>query len=158
MFLLKVVEALAERRVKFAICGGQALALHGAVRGTLDVDLVLRLDRKNLAEAELALTQRLGLTSRIPVTAEDIFHFREEYRQKRNLKAWSFVNAARPSEVVDLVITDDLKDMKIVFKEAWGQKIPVISVEDLIRMKKAAGRPQDLADVQALELNKKESS
>jgi hypothetical protein len=157
MFLLKVVEALVERRVKFALCGGQALALHGAVRGTLDVDLVLRLDRKNLEEAELTLTQRLGLTSRIPVTAEDIFHFREEYQQKRNLKAWSFVNAERPSEVVDLVITDDLKDMKIVFKEAWGQKIPVISVEDLIRMKKAAGRPQDLADVQALESNKKES-
>ena len=44
MLLLRVTEALRKARVAHALVGGHAVALHGAIRGTLDIDLVIRLD------------------------------------------------------------------------------------------------------------------
>jgi len=126
------------------------VALHGAVRGTVDIDLVLVLTEKNLMAAEKAL-MNLNLQSRIPVTAKEVFNFRKEYLQKRNLIAWSFVDSKDPSRVVDLILTDDLKKLKSVKKKIAGHQVPVLSIKSLIQMKKAAGRPQDLEDVEALE-------
>jgi hypothetical protein len=154
MFLLSVVEAFTEAKVKFALCGGQALALHGAVRGTIDIDFVLGLSLKNLEAAERVLVDGLGLVSRIPVQAKDIVQFRQEYIEKRNLIAWSFVSPTRPSEIIDIIITEDLSDFSIVYVKAWNKKIPLVSINDLIRMKKISARPQDLADIEALKILK----
>ena len=96
MFLYRVVESLAKHKVDYALVGGFAVALHGAVRGTIDVDLVIRLQKKQFQLAEVALKD-LGLISRLPVTAENVFEFREEYIQNRNLIAWSFYNPKIPS-------------------------------------------------------------
>ena len=41
MFLIRLVRALDKHKVDYAIVGGYAVALHGAIRGTVDVDLVL---------------------------------------------------------------------------------------------------------------------
>lgn len=147
---MKVVSKLTSHDVKFAVVGGYAVALHGAVRGTVDLDLVLILNKENLMSAEKALNE-LGLQSLLPLKAADIFEYRTEYIKNRNLIAWSFVNPRDPSQVVDLIITFDLKKMSVVQKSIGGQKIPVLSKRDLIKMKKASGRPQDLEDVQALE-------
>lgn len=151
MFILKVIEALQAAKVDFALCGGQALALHGAVRGTLDIDIVITLTQQNLRNCEAALTQELGLISRIPVKAEEIFQFRKEYIDKRNLIAWSFVNPSRPSEIVDIVLTENLKSKQIVSIQAFSKTIPIVSIDTLIAMKLKAGRKQDLADIEALE-------
>jgi hypothetical protein len=56
---------------------GYAVALHGAVRGTVDIDLVLRWDLRNLESAATGLGS-LGLVSRLHVTAEDVYRFRDE--------------------------------------------------------------------------------
>jgi hypothetical protein len=157
MFLLKVVRAFQSARVEFALCGGQAVALHGALRGTVDVDFVVKLGPANLERAEKVLTKDLALVSRIPIRSAEMAKFRLEYIKKRNLKAWSFVDPTRLSDVVDLVITNDLAELSVVHKEAWGQKIPVVSIGDLIAMKRESGRPQDLADVEALEMIMREA-
>jgi hypothetical protein len=150
MWFIKVIQELNRSKVEYAIAGGYAVALHGAVRGTVDIDLVLVLTEKNLLAAEKAL-MNLNLQSRIPVTAKEIFNFRKEYLQKRNLIAWSFVDSKDPSRVVDLILTDDLKKLSSVKKKMAGLQVPVLSIKSLIQMKKAAGRPQDLEDVKALE-------
>ena len=150
MLIHRIVDALEAAGVRFALAGGHAVALHGAVRGTIDVDLVLACTRENFAAAEKAL-KSLGLVSRIPVTAEDVFSFRKEYIERRNLIAWGFVHPKDPSQVVDLVLTWELKPGDIKRVRAGAREVPVLSKAALITMKKAAGRPQDLADVAALE-------
>ncbi len=158
MFILKVIQALQKVRVKFAVCGGQAVALHGAVRGTIDIDLVVGLDEGNLKIAEEILLNELKLVSRIPIRAQDLVQFRKEYIKKKNLKAWSFVNPKRASEVVDVMILDDISSFNVVQKQAWGITVPVVSIADLIKMKTQSGRPQDLSDIEALKYLLKEES
>ena len=149
MLIDRVVTALRQARVRFAIAGGHAVALHGAVRGTLDIDLVLALSRGNFTAAESALN-RMGLESRLPLKAEEVFDFREEYIRNRNLIAWSFVNPADPTEIVDIILTEDLDSTQVDRVPLGRLRLPVVAVADLIRMKEKSGRPQDLEDVNAL--------
>ena len=149
MFLFHVVEALQEANIPFAIAGGYAVALHGAVRGTVDLDIVLRLSKKDFVAAESTLKD-LGLIPRLPVTAAEMFDFRKEYIKNRNLIAWSFSNPKDPTQLVDIIITHDLKKLKIKRIRAGAKMLPVLAVSDLIAMKQASGRPQDLEDIRAL--------
>lgn len=149
MFLLRVTRALDQGRVPYALVGGYAVALHGAVRGTVDVDLVIRLRAQDFRRTEKVLNT-LGLRSRLPVTAAEVFQFREEYVRNRNLTAWTFVNPSLPSEIVDVVLTEDLDDMEIKKIKIQGQVLRLASIADLIRMKQGTGRPQDREDISAL--------
>lgn len=149
MLILDVVRALRGSEVRFAIAGGYAVALHGAVRGTVDLDVVLALDEANYAAAEEALTG-IGLSSRLPVTAREVFHFRREYIENRNLIAWSFCDPKDPSRLVDVVITFDKKRVPTKLVTVRGEPVPVLSKSALIRMKEGTGRPQDAEDVRAL--------
>jgi hypothetical protein len=150
MFLERVVNALNVHGVKYALVGGYAVALHGAVRGTLDIDVAIQLAPAAFTKTEAALIS-LGLVSRLPVGAADVFKFRKEYINNRNLIAWSFVNPDRPVEVVDVIITEDAGKLKTVTKTVGKLKIKVAAIEDLIRIKRKAGRPQDFEDIKALE-------
>lgn len=150
MLLRRLSQALKNEGVSFAIVGGYAVALHGAVRGTVDVDIVLKLSRKDFLAAEKVLTE-LGLTPRLPVGAGQIFDFREDYIKNRNLVAWSFQSLSNPAEIVDIIITHDLSRMKTIQIRLGEETIPVISRKDLIVMKKQSARPQDLEDIKALE-------
>ncbi len=149
MLLLRVAQAFDRTRVPYALVGGYAVALHGAVRGTVDIDLVIRLREADFLRAERALLS-LGLHPRLPVTASEVFRYREEYIRNRSLTAWSFVNPALPSEIVDVILTEDLARMKVRRIKVRSQTVRVASIEDLIRMKRSSGRPQDLEDVEAL--------
>ncbi len=149
MFIRNVIRTLNRRRVRYALIGGYAVALHGAVRGTVDIDIVVALSRVTFERAEAAL-QAIGLESRLPVTATEVFDFREEYIQKRNLKAWSFSNPHNPLEVVDILITEDASKISTVTKRAFDLNIKVAAIPDLIALKKKSGRAQDLEDIKAL--------
>ena len=105
--LEKICTALREAGIRYAVVGGHAVALHGAVRGTVDIDIVLAWSRKAIAGAEKALNE-IGLVSRLPLSADDIFDFRDEYVEKRNLVAWNFYDPAVLSVQVHIVITYDL--------------------------------------------------
>ena len=150
MLILRLAQAFQDEGLRFAVAGGYAVALHGAVRGTVDVDIVLRFSRKDFLAAERVL-KGLGLASRLPVDAGQVFDFREDYIKNRNLIAWSFSNPSNPAEIVDVVITHDLDGMKVDRIKIGRSAIPIVSRRDLIAMKKKSGRPQDLEDVKALE-------
>jgi len=150
MFIHDICAALDKAKVTYAIVGGYAVALHGAVRGTVDVDVALKWSLKNLQNAEKALKE-LGLVSLLPIDAQNIFHFREEYIQKRNLIAWNFYEPKNPSNQVDLIITYNLKPSSIKRVKTLQGEIRILSRRELIAMKKASGRPQDLEDVKSLE-------
>ncbi len=150
MWVLKIINKLQENRIKFAIAGGYAVALHGAVRGTVDLDLVVLLEKANLKKLETALKE-LKLQSKIPIDSQDLIKFRKEYIEKRNLIAWSFVDPQNPSHIVDIIITHNLNTMKVKNISVYGIKLPILSKESLIKMKRDAGRPQDIEDIKALE-------
>ena len=150
MFIQNVIRALEKHNIKYALVGGYAVALHGAIRGTVDVDIVIALTKASLEGAESALGN-IGLQSRLPVTAEDVYRFRKEYIENRNLVAWSFINPDNPIEVVDILITEDVKNIKTVTRQAFGMTIRIAAIPDLIKLKKKSGRPQDIEDIRALE-------
>ncbi len=150
MFIQSVCSALEKAKVSYAIVGGYAVALHGVVRGTVDVDIAIQWSLQNLQNAENAL-KGMGLVSLIPITAETVFQFRDEYIQNRNLIAWNFYDPSNPINQVDVLINYDLKgahDTKNI-ETALGT-IRILSLNELIKMKEASGRPQDLEDVKAL--------
>lgn len=149
MLLPKLADKFQEHKIPYCIVGGLAVAFHGFVRNTVDLDIVIQISEHNFALCETALKE-LGFESKIPVGAKEIAHFRQEYIEKRNLIAWSFYNRRNPFEVVDILLTHDRKDFQVDMMEVYGKKIPVISKKDLIEMKLQSGRPQDLVDAEAL--------
>ena len=95
--------------------------------------------------------KEMGLVSLIPIDSNSLFHFRDEYIQKRHLIAWNFYDPNNPVNQVDIIINYDLKNAHTKTITTSSGKIRVLSRNDLIAMKKASGRPQDLEDVKALE-------
>ena len=149
-FLNVVCLALQDAGVRYAVVGGYAVALHGAVRGAVDVDFVINWNQQSLARAEHAL-EGIGLVSRLPITAGDLYQFRQEYIDHRNLTAWNFYNPQDLSQQVDLIITFDLKGIRTRRVHTADGPVSILPVRELIEMKRESGRPQDLEDVKALE-------
>lgn len=150
ILLEKVCKCLSSNRIPYAIVGGYAVALHGALRGTIDIDFIIPFEEEIFVATEKAL-KSIGLQSRLPITAKEVFQFRKEYIEKRNLIAWSFYNPQNPMEIIDIIITENLDDCTVIEKKIASSKIKILSKKDLIMMKKKSGRPQDLLDVEALE-------
>ncbi|NND00004.1 MAG: hypothetical protein HKN85_07470 [Gammaproteobacteria bacterium] len=149
-FLERLCSTLNQQKLDYALVGGHAVALYGAVRGTVDVDFVIRWSHKCLKATEATLNS-IGLVSRLPINADDVFHFRDEYIKERNLIAWNFYNPQNLMEQVDIVINYQLKPNSIKVIRVGNTDIPLINIKQLIKMKSAAGRPQDLQDIAALE-------
>lgn len=147
MLLYEVIDSFESHKLKYALVGGYALALHGLVRATMDVDFVLTLRQTDFETAEKALAQ-IGLQSRLPIRAQDVIKMRKEYIENRNLIAWSFVGYKNPSRQVDILITQDLKNTETDRISIGGRKIVVASLKEILKMKEEVGRPQDLIDVQ----------
>lgn len=148
-FIALISKTFHQQKIPYAIVGGVAVALHGAPRGTIDLDIIVKHSAEVFRSVEGAL-KGLGFVTRLPVTADEVFNFKDEYIKRRNLIAWSFYNPANPLEVVDIILTHDLKDLKAVEKKMGLARIRVLSIEDLIAMKKSSARPQDLEDIKVL--------
>lgn len=131
------------------------MVLHGVDRLTADVDLVIDLSAEAALAAVHALTTA-GYRSLAPVDPVALADpaQRHEWQAMRNMQVFSFWDStnARPTVAVMLA-------PKIPFDELWaaasvmnigGSEVRVASVEHLIRMKAAAGRAQDLADIERL--------
>jgi predicted nucleotidyltransferase len=146
----EIIRVLAGHGVDFVVVGGLAVQAHGYVRLTQDLDIIVRPDLLNLTrlseafvdlEAELRTggTLRLGDPNQlsraphIPVAtragALDVIHVEHIAGAPRSYDA---LRAA--AFVVTLA----------------GLEVAFAGLSDLIRMKRAAGRPHDLADIEAL--------
>lgn len=138
----EMLSALSAAGVEYLIVGAHAVALHGHLRATKDLDIWIRPSPENAAKVWTALAS-FGAPLR-EVTREDF---------------------ATPGTVYQLGIEpnriDFINDMPAVdFEAAWanrttatidGVEYPVIGRADLIRNKRATGRPHDLEDADALE-------
>jgi nucleotidyltransferase AbiEii toxin of type IV toxin-antitoxin system len=156
MYYENVFRSLQQNNIRYAVAGGVALVLHGVVRFTADLDLIVDLEQENLGRFVQAMTE-LGYRPRNPVNAEEFLDpvIRERWKRERSMEVFSFVDPSQPMTLVDVFIEAKIPFQEvmreIVQMEARGIMIPVVSLRHLKRLKKAAGRPQDLADIEAIE-------
>lgn len=141
---------------RYMVVGGVAVVLHGHPRFTADLDLVLALDTSNVLLAIEAL-KGLGYRPRAPVAAEQfaVQSVRESWIADKNLTVFSMWSAQLPATEVDIFVREPF-----VFAEAYARalfidfafaRVPVVGLQDLIALKKVAGRAKDLQDIAALQ-------
>lgn len=153
--LREVFKALDDADADFVLVGGLAVIMHGHLRGTRDIDLVIGLSPDNCRKALLAL-EGLGLRPRLPVALSDFAdpRLREDWITRRNMQVFQLWDPTNIERSVDLFVREpiDVSQMlaEAVVMDLDGVPIPVASIRHLIRLKQAAGRPQDLDDIQAL--------
>jgi len=156
MYYQDVFRAFDERGIRYVVVGALALNLHGAPRMTADLDIVADLERNNLSRLLETLSE-LGYRPRLPVDAKELLssRTREEWKKTKGLMAFTFIHPKIQYQEVDLLLESPVpfeeadRDKAVVTIEAVG--IPVMSVDHLIAMKRAAGRQQDLDDIESLE-------
>lgn len=148
--------ALHDAGVRYVVVGGTAVVLQGYTRMTVDLDLVLDLSPASALAAVQAL-QRVGLRPRLPVAAEQFAdpEVRRVWVEQRNLLVFSFFDPSDSLREVDLFASEPLP-FEQLYEQAdvvslAGAPVRVASKEHLLTMKRAAGRPQDLGDIAALE-------
>ena len=128
--------------LKYVVIGGIASILHGVPRATFDLDILIEANSDNAQRLlDALLDAGLGtaaLTSAQEVLANEITVFKDRVRVD--------VQTSTPG----LNFADAWSRRKTVSYQ--GQDFFILSREDLIRSKRAAGRPVDLEDVRLLEL------
>ncbi len=156
MYYERVFKALQEQKIRYAVAGGVALVLHGVVRFTADLDLIVDLEQENLSRFVRAM-QELGYRPRNPVKAEALIdpQNRASWKRDKGMVVFSFATQASSMELVDVFIEEVLPFVEIqkelFMVTAKGISIPVLSLKHLKQLKKVSNRPQDLADIEALE-------
>lgn len=151
-----VVKALNDAKVKYLIVGGVAVVAHGYERFTRDLDLVIGLETENIQRGLHSLIA-IGYNLKIPVTPEQFANpaLREEWRREKNmivLQLWSDEHRRTPIDVFVYEPFDFAQELLRAEQQPMGdQTAPIVSRETLIKLKRAAGRSQDLADVEKLE-------
>lgn len=138
----ELLRAFSDRGVEHLVVGAHALAAHGHVRATKDLDVWIRPTPENAARAYQAL-------------ADFGAPLAELEEADLAVPGTIFQIGVAPLRIDVLTEIDGLN-----FEEAWAGRVParlgsvataVLSREHLIRNKRASGRLQDLADVERLE-------
>jgi hypothetical protein len=156
MYYENVFRSLQKDKIRYAVAGGVALVLHGVVRFTADLDLIVDLEPENLRRFVQVMTE-LGYRPRLPGKTEDFLDpaARNQWKRKKGMEVFSFVDPGQPMTLVDVFIEEKIPFGEVVKDlvriTAKGIMIPVVSLDHLKKLKRAAGRPQDLADFEALE-------
>jgi hypothetical protein len=140
--LIDLLAALNAEGAEYLIVGAYAFAFHGRPRATSDVDVFVGFDPKNVEKVWRALVAFGAPLSELKI---------EDLRSPG-----TFFVMGRPPNQIDIITSID----GVIFENAWkarvastygGVPVNYLGKAELIANKKAAGRPQDLADVAYLE-------
>jgi len=142
-----IVDVLDREGIDYAICGGLALGILGHPRMTKDIDVLIAPEE---LERSLRAVKSIGFD--IPAR-KTVFRAGTptEQRMQRVSKLDPETNSLLP---LDFLLATP------VFASVWatriaaeyrGREIKVVSPDGLVTMKRFANRPQDLADIAALE-------
>ncbi len=143
--LESVARSLNESGIAYALCGGLAVAVHGYPRATQDIDMLIRESDLNQA---IALLGKKGYCLSAGFAPFDVGK-ESESRVYRVSKA-----SGEDLLTIDLVlvspIMEDVWEDRDTF-QVDDYEITVVSLSGLKKMKRLAGRPQDLVDLERLE-------
>ena len=140
LLFLDVVEILQREKVAYAAIGALALSVHGAVRGTTDVDALLFTTPQQLAKLR-AVFDRAGFATELrrgdaddPIPAMLVL----SDRHNNHVELLAGLRGMDPAVV-----------SRIVEVPFMGVNLRIVGREDLIAMKCFAGGPQDILDAQS---------
>ena len=150
-----IFRCLHKHNVQYLLCGGVAVNIYGIARMTSDVDILLDFDRSNLERFQKAVSE-IGYSPAIPISIFELADTtsRNKLINEKNLVAFSLVNTMSPHVALDVIA-----DMPFIFGELWERKkirvikdykLYLVSIKDLIALKKYAGRVQDNQDIELL--------
>jgi hypothetical protein len=153
-----LLSALVEHEVEFIVVGGYAVAAHGVVRATKDVDICPDPDDENLARLAAALEE---LDAK-PIGLDE---FEGEFDLKPDLDGlkmggnWTLITKHGRLDVMQTFSFENgvggegsYRELAphAVERDFLGHRVRFCSYDDLLRMKRAAGRAQDKIDVESL--------
>lgn len=142
---LALIDALNRDGAEYGVCGGIALAIHGFPRFTKDIDVLVRPQDLDRIVAVAAI--------RGFIVAANPLRFDIGTPKEREVQRISKIEG-------EDVMTLDLLLARGVLEDAWndrevfeweGRVVQAVSAQALIKMKRIAGRDQDLLDVRKLE-------
>jgi hypothetical protein len=144
----RIFAVLDAHRVEYVVIGGLAVQVHGHVRMTNDVDLIPAPTPRNLERLAAALTE---LDARVLNPGSEQLKISAQMLPRATL--WQL---STPHGDVDVLHDapgaapfSQLRERALVIA-VGDRSIPIAGRDDLIRMKRARGRPVDLADIAAL--------
>lgn len=155
----EVLKEFQKQKVKYVLVGGIAVNLLGSARTTADLDILVEMSDKNLAKV-VNIMKKNKYRVKQPVDPMNIADAktREDWIKNKHMKAFNFYKEDELKEV-DIII-----DSPVSFNQASktalrmkieGISLPVISIQNLIRMKEITGRLKDKLDIQELKKIKK---
>jgi hypothetical protein len=137
----ELLNLLNEKKVDYLLIGGYAVSYYGFPRYTGDIDFWIRVNEKNVRKIVGALVE-FGFAS-------------PDLKVENFLKPHSIVRLGNPPLCVEFINTIDGVEFEECFnrKEVAiidGVEINIIAKMDLLKNKKASGRPKDLNDLENL--------
>jgi hypothetical protein len=156
MFYKSIFDALSAHKIRYVVVGGVAVVLHGVVRLTADLDLAISLDPDNLKKF-VEVMDELGFTPRAPVGVQEFVSpaCRASWKKEKGMVAFTFYHPQKTIQQVDVFIEDiipfaDLERDAVTF-DIFGINVKVVSFPHLKQLKLISGRPEDMADLEALD-------
>jgi hypothetical protein len=135
---------LADAAADFVVLGGHAVAFHGHPRATKDLDVLVRATVDNAERVYRALAMFGAPLSAFQVSASDFTTYDGVLQIGLPPRRIDVLNRAAGITFDEAVAEGAAFDLE-------GRRIPIIGLEALLKNKRAAGRAQDRADVEALE-------
>lgn len=154
-FFEAIIKALNDADIRYVIVDGLAVILHGHVRTTRDLDIVVDLEPAEARKAIEALV-RAGLAPTVPVEAIEFADpaKRQQWREEKNMLVFSMRDPKDDFRRVDLFVEEPIEFSELlersVLQPLESTTARVASIPDLIELKSRAGRPIDVDDISAL--------
>ncbi len=146
----EMLRRLTSESVDFVVIGGIAVIASGYVRMTRDLDIAFAGDAQNLRALGKVLTgigsNLRGLDEEVPFVADERTLAGIQLLTLDTSLGWLDVHRLVPG-----VASYEALRERATRIEFDGEFVLVASLDDLLAMKRAAGRPQDLLDIEALE-------
>jgi len=137
----EMLQGLLDQKVEFIVVGAYALAAHGFPRATGDIDIWVKPDKNNSKKVYKALA-RFGAP---------INEIREDEFSQPGL-IFQIGVVPRRIDIITKIDAVEFKeaDLDKIFVDIDDLKVPVLSVDKLIKNKMATGREKDLLDAKLL--------
>lgn len=148
-----------KQKVKYVLVGGFAVNLHGFMRSTADLDILVEMSDENLKKV-VSILKKNGYRVKQPVDPMGIADalIRHDWIHNKHMKAFNFYKEDELREV-DIIIESPVsfeKANKSAMRARIGKtSLPVISIDNLITMKRGTERSVDKFDIEALRKLKK---
>jgi predicted nucleotidyltransferase len=144
-----LLRRLVDAEVELVVIGGLAVLTHGHVRATVDLDVCYARTPENLERLERALAP---IHPRLRGAPEGLPFFFDQRTLRNGLNFTLVTDEGELDLLGEVTGIGGYGDMALSadVTTAFGVTFKLMSLEDLIRAKAAAGRPKDLLDLEAL--------